>query len=248
MADKIDQNIKGDNNCQIVVQGDYVVGLNEKEVLAIVESRGYQTKDKIIEIIREVLNNIPNDKKIKPDIRVFVPLLQQLSYSMNENYIKEIYKKMLESTMNSDKASIVHPSFINILSQLSSDEIKILDALPLSTLNFEPLISMNMIIGKKGTEITKVKYFSDIGYGKCQYPSNICKYIENLERLKLIEIPYGKKLANENLYKRLIEHPALESIRSHNKLNNEIEIVYKYDKMYYTLTSFGMDFISCCKK
>lgn len=248
MADKFDQNIKGDNNCQIVVQGDYVVGLDEKEVIALVESLGYPTKDEIIEIIHEVLNNIPNDKKIKPNIRLFVPLVQQLSYSMNENYIKETYKKMLESTMNSDKASTVHPSFISILFQLSSDEIKILDALPSSTLNFEPLISMNIIIGKKGTEITQVKYFSDIGYGKCQYPGNICKYIENLERLKLIEIPYGKMLTNENLYKRLIEHPALESIRSQNKLNSEIEIAYKYDKMYYKLTSFGMDFISCCKK
>ena len=249
MENRNDQKIKGDGNTQIFVNGNYNVGLDKNEVITIIQSFGYVNKDEIVEIVKNVINDIPDSKKIKPDKRIFVPLFQQLSYSTDEEYIKSKYKNMLASTMNVDKVANVHPAFIDILSQLSSDEIKILDSLPLVTFHSEPLINMRMKSNKqKGLGILQVKYFSDIGYGKCQFPYNICKYIENLERLKLIEIPNGIYLIDENKYNKLINHPDLDTIRKSNPSTNDISINYEYDKMLFRLTSFGIDFISCCKK
>lgn len=247
MENKNAQKIKGDGNTQIIV--NYNVDLDKNEVIKIIQSFGYVNKDEIVEIVKEVINDIPDSKKIKPDKRIFVPLIQQLSYSTDEEYIKSIYKNMLASTMNIDKVDKVHLAFLNILSQLSSDEIKILDSLPLVTLNQLPLINMRMKINKQeGLGIVQVKYFSDIGYGKCQFPYNICKYIENLERLKIIEIPYGIHLIDENRYNKLIDHPELDSVRKSIPSTKNISIDYEYDKMVFRLTSFGIDFISCCKK
>lgn len=249
MVDKIDQSIKGDSNNQIIVHGNCIVGMNKEEVVELIKTFGYINKDDVIEIVKEVMENIPEDKKIQPNKRIFVPLIQQLSYSMEEDYIKERYKKLLESTMNIDKVDKVHPAFLNILSQLSSDEIKILNALTLTSLPNEPLISMRMKINhEKGLGITQVKYFSDIGYrSSCQFPGNICEYLENLERLKIIEIPFGRKLIDESRYDNLINHPAMVTVRKNNQLENWINVTYEYDKMFFNLTSFGIDFISCCK-
>ena len=248
MTDKIDQSIKGNDNNQIIVQGDYNVGLDKEEVIAVIKAFGYANKDDVINIVKEVIENLPENQRIKPNKRVFVPLIQQLSYSIEEEYIKDRYKKLLESTMNIEKIGKLHPAFLSILSQLTSDEIKILNSLPLDMLNTEPLISMRLKINEqKGLGITQVKYFSDIGYGKCEYPENICKYLENLERLKLIEIPFGIKLEDEEKYEKLINHPALTKVRSKVEPKNGIKIDYEYDRRFFRLTSFGMDFISCCK-
>lgn len=248
MAENNEQRIKGNGNTQIIVKGDYHVGLNKNEVIAIINSFGYVNKDEIVEIVKDVINDIPDSKKIKPEKRIFVPLIQQLSYSTDEEYMKTKYKNMLASTMNADKVEKVHPSFINILSQLSSDEIKILDSLPLVILNNVPIINMRMKTNNQtDLGILQAKYFSDIGYGKCKFPENICKYIENLERLKLIEIPHGLYLTDNNIYDKLINHPFLDNIRKSNSLNNNVKINYEYDKKIFRLTNFGLDFISCCK-
>lgn len=248
MTDKIDQSIKGNDNNQIIVQGNYNVGLDKEEVIAVIKAFGYVNKDDVINIVKEVMENIPENQRIKPNKRVFVPLIQQLNYSIEEEYMKDRYKKLLESTMNIEKIGKLHPAFLSILSQLTSDEIKILNSLPLDMLNTEPLISMRLKINEqKGLGITQVKYFSDIGYGICEYPENICKYLENLERLKLIEIPFGIKLEDEEKYEKLINHPALTKVRSKVEPKNGIKIDYEYDRRLFRLTSFGMDFISCCK-
>lgn len=248
MANKLEQSIKGNDNVQIVVQGNYVAGLDKEEVIALFQSYGYVNRGEIIDIVKDTIDNIPQDKRIQPNKRLFVPLIQQLSYSTDDALLKESYKKLLESSMNLDKISYVHPAFLNIISQLCSDEIKILNSLPPVLLHLEPVINMRMKIGnQEGLGITQVKYFSDIGYGKCTFPENICQYLENLERLKLIEIPFGKLLIDQTKYDRLINHYALEAVRNKNKSTGTVSINYEYDKMYFQLTSLGVNFITCCK-
>ena len=103
MTDKIDQSIKGDGNNQYFVQGNIVVGLNKEEVEKLIMTFGYMNKDDVIKVVKEVIETIPKDKITQPDKRIFVPLIQKISYSMEEEYIKECYKKLLESTMNTEK-------------------------------------------------------------------------------------------------------------------------------------------------
>ena len=100
---------------------------------------------------------------------------------------------------------------------------------------------------EKGVGVLQVKYFSDIGFGICQFPNNICKYIENLERLKLIEIPYGMYLTDESKYVHLINNQYLDNVRKKISYNKDTSIEFDYDRMIFRLTSFGINFINCCK-
>ena len=242
----IEQNVKGNDNKQttIVVQGDYVVGLQREEVIGLIKEYCQTDIDQIIQIVTERLNSIDEKNRKKPEKRVFVPLLQQLSYSLDEEPIKAFYRKLLESSM--DKTKTVHPSFVQIISQLDSDEVKILNSMTPHESIIYPLIDVRMKTkNTKGNGITLISNFSDIGYGKCDVPGNICSYLENLERLKIIEIPALLTIVDKTKYDALKQHPAIVS--SLTQYNGIPDITIEYDEKLFRLTRFGVSFLNACK-
>ena len=249
MANKIEQDIKGDNNLQqqIIVQGDYnVISLNKEDVFNMIKSYCFTDREQIVNIVKETIESINEAQRKMPDKRIFVPLIQQLSYSMDDGYIKNLYKNLLKASM--DKTKNVHPSFITIINQLNADEIKLLNAIPPVTGISKPLIDVRMIIGNpQGLGYQYISNFSDISYGVCENPGMICSYIENLERLKLIEIPTGLKISDDSVYEKLKSHPAVVNELNKNKSSDKITIRYEFDEKLFRLTQFGLQFLKCCK-
>ncbi len=250
MKEVNDQKIEGQNNHQIIGSNNQInirYGLSKEEICVLIKSLGVLNKDEVAEIIQNTLDKMDFSKIIKPDARIFVPMVTQLSYSFNEDLIKQTYKKMLESSLNIDKRNLIHPAFVQIISQLNSEEIKILNKLELSSLDLYPLVSMSVVFENKKGSMVASKYFSDIGYGVCEYPENICSYLENLERLKIIEIPETKHISSDELYENLINHNALKQLREiiQKKYSNIVDFEYK--KTFFRLTTFGVNFLSCCK-
>lgn len=249
MADKIEQSIKGNNNLQqqLIVQGDNnnYIGLRTEDVVSIIKAFCYTDKEEIVNIVKETIESINEEQRKMPDKRIFVPIIQQLSYSLDDNYVKQAYQNLLKSSMDTKKT--IHPSFVSIISQLNSDEIKILHSLPAVSVLSKPLINVRMIIGQKqGKGIMLIRNFSDIGYGICDYPGNICAYIENLERLKLIEIPPLLTLMDKSSYNSLKQHPAVLQVLKNNEHLSDVK--FEYDEKFFQLTQFGIQFIQACSK
>ena len=249
METKNEQKIKGDNNLQtnITVSGDLNIGLQRNDVINLIKEFFITDKNQIIDIVKEAIESIDVNNGKMPDKRVFVPLIQQLSYSLDDEYVKQAYKNLLKSSM--EKSKTIHPSFVSIIGQLNSDEIKILNKLPPVTIHHIPLINVRMKFGNKnqqGDGMMLIRYFSDIGYGICEKPGNICSYLENMERLKLIEIPPFKTLVEKSNYKHLKEDPAvINAINQNTKIEN---VEYEYDELFFQLTNFGLQFINACKE
>ena len=205
-------------------------------------------KDEIIDIVKDAIEAVDESRRVMPDKRIFVPAIQQLSYSTDDEILKHTYKKLLASSMDLDKQMYVHPSFVNIISQLNADEIKLLNSLVCVTAKSYPLINLRFKVGnQQGLGITQIKYFTDIGYGVCDRPQNICVYLENLERLKLITIPWGQHLLDTNEYTRLENHPIVQAVKNMNQTNGAVQIKYEYDHLTFSLTQFGVNFITVCK-
>lgn len=83
----------------------------------------------------------------------------------------------------------VHPSFVEIIRQITPDEAKILKQFPNKGL-CEPLVDVE--IEKDSAEGRFVVYsnYGVIGYeADCEYPEKISLYVDNLKRLALIRIP-----------------------------------------------------------
>ncbi len=248
MVNSIEQKLKGDGNTQnnITVNGNVIMGVSEEKVLEMINVYCYTCKDQIIEIVREAIENVKDENRVAPDKRIFVPAIQNLSYSMDDTVIKETYKKLLKSSMDVNQSGKVHPSFLSIINQLNSDEVKILNLFPTEVSINKPLISMRAKIeGKKGDGFLIVSNFTDIGYGVCDNPHNISGYIDNLERLKLIEIPPYGTLIDKEIYNPLKNHPAIQIIVEENSSQH---LVTEFDERYFRLTQFGRQFLECCVK
>ncbi len=183
---------------------------------------------------------IPEEKLSEPEAYVAVPAIQQLSYCYDSEELREMYANLLVSSMNIDTKYNVHPSFVDIIKQLTPDEAKFLKHI--SKGNSYPLLGVNIKFSSGGHK-SVVKNFTNIAYGVCDCPESVFSYLDNLERLKLINIHSDEWFTNELVYKSLEDHSYIQAI-----IYSLVENGQKYDfsKGLFELTSFGRGFIKVC--
>lgn len=197
------------------------------------------------ESVREKIKVIPEEKLVEPEPYVAIPAMQQLSYCVNNEELRELYANLLISSMNIDKKWQVHPAFVDIIKQLTPDEAKFIRNLrPFVSFN-NPLIDVRIEYDETGSGRTIISNFTNVGLDQLDVPHNIGSYIDNLERLKLICIPPTMSLTNKDLYEPLKTHYLLT-----NSLPKQLGPNQKigYDYKVFNLTNFGFDFVNiCCK-
>lgn len=198
------------------------------------------------ELLKEKLKNIPEEKICEPEPYVAIPAIQQLSYCQDSDELRDLYANLLASSMNVDTKWKVHPSFSDIIKQLTPDEAKLLKQLPPNIMIIHPLIDVRLVNkdASKGG-YTLISNFTDYEIDKIENKGNICSYIENLERLKLIEIPPLFSLTDKSKYQVLKENPILK-----NSIQQELLMYYNLDYNYktFSITNFGISFVdTCCK-
>lgn len=195
------------------------------------------------ESVREKIKDVPEEKLVEPEPYVAIPAMQQLSYCVNNEELRELYANLLVSSMNADKKWQVHPAFVDIIKQLTPDEAKFVRNLSPNVSQNNALIDARLENEKTGSGSTIISNFTNVGLDKVDLPENICSYIDNLERLKLIQIPPTMSLTNKDLYQPLINHPLMvNSLPEH--LPDGVKIGYKYKT--FCLTNFGVEFIKIC--
>lgn len=195
--------------------------------------------------VKEKLQEIPVEKLVAPEPYVAIPAMQQLSYSVNNNELRELYANLLVSSMNIDKKWQVHPAFVDIIKQLTPDEAKYIRNLRPFVSHNNALIDVRIEYDETGSGRTIISNFTNEGLEQLDVPQNIGSYIDNLERLKLICIPPTMSLTNKDLYEPLKNHSLLV-----NSLPKQLAEGQKigYNHKVFCLTNFGVDFVNvCCK-
>ena len=192
------------------------------------------------EAIEDKIKKVPQEKLIEPDPYVAIPAIQQISYCQNSEELRDMYANLLVASMNTDTKWAVHPSYVDILKQLSPDEAKYINYLPNQIIVLHPLIDVDFFIGDvpKGTNPI-ITNFTNYNLDKLEHPAQICSYIDNLVRLNLIEIPSGQRLQDISQYKSLESHPLIKNpIHS----DSRIKINYIYKHKIFRLTNLGINF------
>lgn len=190
--------------------------------------------------IKEKTANIPEEKLTEPEPYVAIPAIQQLSYSYDSEELRNMYANLLVSSMNIDTKPYVHPSFVDIIKQLTPDEAKLLKYL--SHNPNQPLIDVKLTYPENGY-ITQLHNFTNIGEGICENADEIYAYLDNLERLKIIEIPLGIYIKNEEVYKPLEEHTKVKQLMSSPV---PAECKMEIERHKFNLTAFGQNLIKIC--
>ena len=181
--------------------------------------------------------NVPSEKIKSPDPSIAVPTVVALTYNSHKTELRDMFTNLLGASMNSDVVD-EHPAFVEIIKQLSSDECKMLRELFAE--QRLPIIKPRVKIDNDG-EYDVVPYFGDVCYKvNCAYPEKFPEYLDNLQRLGLVDIEKDRAFTNDSIYENLKKHPNYPKI----KLSVGQSIVE--NKSIYSITEFGKKFCSIC--
>ena len=197
------------------------------------------------EAIREKVKTIPEEKLVEPEPYVAIPAIQQISYCQNSEELRELYANLIAASMNSDTKWKVHPSFVDIIKQLNPDEARYIMKLFPDVVPSYPIIDLQYYPGDNNNFYTSITNFTNVNIDILEFPDNICSYIDNLERLKIIEIPPNICIVPEDKYKVLENHSYINNYI--NTFFHVKEPKFKFNHKCFKLTSFGVNLIRTIK-
>jgi hypothetical protein len=194
--------------------------------------------EELNQLLAQKLCNVPPEMIEPPEPYIAVPALQSISYSMDNEYIRNMYANLLASSMTAIMKANVHPSYLEIIKQLSPDEAKILAYLYRN--RFEPIIGFyidNRNFLKNEHEGIIFSLITE--KANCDITDKVEEYFQNLERLKLVEDAYEDSINMPNSHDELINHPIF---------TEKISKLSQYDviKGFSVLTKFGHSFCNIC--
>lgn len=221
------------------------------------------------EMFMKKISKTPIEDLVTPKAIIALPIFEQLKYCYEEKELKELYLTLLATSMNKKLNKNVHPLYLQILKELSSDEAIILKFLRERLFLAASIPKIDVIrklrfIEKKSPhhivenpEYSVLKNFSKvILLKKLENPNNYEMYIQNFKRLGLIrsvdEAPPKKSFGTlydeemKYLESTLIMKESLEKTtnKSPDIWEQEEEFIIK--RGYFEFTELGILFCSSC--
>jgi len=175
---------------------------------------------------------------VTPDPDIAVPSIEALRYTK----LKEEFANLLASAMDKNNSGEIHPSFVDILKQMSPDEAKILRYLSSQLGPFPFAVLRHYTDVKRGKFKPLDDYYGTVATdANCNFPVNLNTYMTNLFRLRLLEKVDVIRLSDENEYRQLF------SAHDHGKyyLDNSNK-KFHYEKRVYRLSALGKIFLKHC--
>ena len=188
------------------------------------------------------LREVNPNSIVTPNPHVVGPAVEALRYAAENENLREMFAKLIATSMTKELAERAHPTFVEILKQISSDEAKIIPGF----LNnpYQPFISIEVVKEGHGRR-SVLAHWTDLALkANCDYPSYCSVYMENLARLGLLEF-YNDAEVEETAYKELESTESiLRLIESTKKETDGGEIVI--ERGVITRTMLGHMFMQAC--
>lgn len=149
-------------------------------------------------LLAKKLERVSAENIVTPEAYVAVPAIQAISYSMDSKVLKNLYANLLAKSMNSSTKNWVHPSFVEIIKQLSPNDVHVLEKI-YSDDSFQII---NVFVSKYDAESPHLFKSPTQRYGyegltsiTSISPQMVKISIDNLSRLRLIEDRFDLNLS-----------------------------------------------------
>lgn len=197
-------------------------------------------------LLEEKLKDTPVENIITPPSYVAVPALQSIAYCMDDIQLRDMYAELLAHAMNFKTVNSVHPTFVEIIKQMSPFDALVFKELTKTLI--QPCISIKYM--NKNTQasypVQDIVAFSDLD----AFPLVSTQIaLENLDRLKLIEINKDSKYGDVEKYDNLkySVKKVVSAFIEENKQNfdvNDYQIIY--GEFVILIRGFGQFFARAC--
>ena len=196
--------------------------------------------DETKKLLTEKLNKVDPDKIVEPEPYVAIPAIQAISYAMNSDELRNLYANLLAKSMISDTKDTVHPSFVEIIKQMSPIDAHIFQIIMSSQLR--PIIDLKKELPGSGSLLIQshCSWISDFSIKQC------AASIDNLLRLGLIEIPYGEYYSNTQAYDYVKQNPLFQKLEQQSSISLNSGESLEYDNLYIKLSDLSTLFYNIC--
>lgn len=197
--------------------------------------------EEVYKIVENTLSQIPVNDILRPSPKIAVPLLQNASIT-EDLILRKMYAKLLAGDMNRQLKSSVHPAYIEIVNQLSSDDAKL----------FRRIVEINNSI-----PVARITFNFDTKYLSSVFPHYYSPYfsgmdpwtvsigIENLSRLNIIHLFEGT--VNVYNYDTMIQDPfVVERFEFAKRENPTKELSIKITEYVIQMNDFGDKLAKLC--
>ncbi|WP_256003658.1 DUF4393 domain-containing protein [Pedobacter deserti] len=197
--------------------------------------------------VKKRLDKIPEEKRKSPEPEIAVPLLQALTYTAQNETLREMYVNLLANAMNVDKNNVVHPSFVEIIKQMNSLDAKVFDEL--AKINaYQKILNPRITIkgqGKFFTGATPEWYagWTIEGYSEFDVSASLVR----LSKFGLIELMFDRT-AGKDGYDSIRSTPFLRSILNKYQTGNaDLELEIGGTESIVYVNEYGIQFKNACK-
>lgn len=197
--------------------------------------------------VQKRLEKVPEEKRKTPDPEIAVPLLQSLTYTAQNETLRDMYIALLANSMDVSKELVVHPSYVDIIKKMNR-----LDALVFEKLseNARYVKAVNPKVAISGTS----KIFTNAlpewylgwaidGYDEFAVSASLIR----LSKFGILELMYDRTITGAS-YTALHETAFLKKIlEEYIKANpNQSLAIEATDSVVY-VNEYGKQFREACR-
>ena len=204
-----------------------------------IAGREYNLKETEV-LLAKKLEKVKSENIVEPEAYIAVPAIQSISYCMNDEELRNLYANLLANSMNKDTKDSVHPSFVNIINQMSPMDAVIFKIIYESKIR--PLITLFFQLDNNGQE----NHLNNLSWIKEYEYDVVSVSIDNLTRIGLIKIPADKHYVTDTNY------DIVRNCKKYNEYCSQYINVnggkVSEDKQIITITDYGKLFYTICVK
>ncbi|HHT7174555.1 TPA: DUF4393 domain-containing protein [Bacillus cereus] len=199
--------------------------------------------------LEQAVSSIPEENIIEPPLHIVGPSLEASKYYFENDELRKMFSNLIAASINIDDIDKVHPSFVEIIKQLSP-----LDAMNLKLFKevFTYPIAEYNYVAKGRTSLVSFKTNVFLENQEVLDIDLNAASISNLQRLGLVSISYSKKLQDHdyrNYFENYIYQDSKSRIEEHvlntdvnSRVFEDIDLV----KGTVEITPFGINFTKTC--
>ncbi|MDT3426060.1 hypothetical protein J2Z22_001580 [Paenibacillus forsythiae] len=170
--------------------------------------------------ITEQLNNIPEENLLEPQLSIVGPALEATKYYIEEDEIRQMFAKLIGSSMDNRHSSQTHHSFVEIIKQMSPLDAQNLRSF--GNMANKPIANYINHVQPSGSGPLQVNVYLE--NEDCNDLCQVAISISNLQRLGIVSLIFdGSYLNGLDIYKKHEEHDFYKSFKEmYQQANNTI--------------------------
>lgn len=206
-------------------------------------SRDYFEND-FADDMADRLAQIPDEDLITPRLSVAGPTVQGIAFTADEPELRSMYLNLLATASDVRVSGAAHPSFAEIIRQLSPEE-----AVALGTVlgvDYHPILEIRVKAatagdsGAEGFQTASLHVMNWLRDGKQAFEPDTALQIVNWQRLGLVDVAYGTYLTASGKYDWADTNPRVVELRA-SEDTDEFKRV-DIEKGILSVTEFGRAF------